>query len=62
METIRDYQPMLTCLVETYYLEKENEIRIPGYSQIFCNDRSGNKEGTMLAKKENKRTVTLVSK
>ena len=36
METISDYQPILICLVETH-LQKE-EIRIPGYSQIFHND------------------------
>ena len=35
------YQPMLICLVETP-LQKEEEIRIPGNSQIFCNDRSRN--------------------
>ena len=40
METISDYQPMLICLLQTH-LQKE-EIRIPGYSQIFCNDRSEN--------------------
>ena len=37
METISDYQPILICLVETH-LQKEEEIRIPGYSQIFHND------------------------
>ena len=57
METISDYQPILICLVETH-LEKE-EIRIPEYSQIFCNDRSGNSGGIMLAVKENIRTVTI---
>ena len=30
METITDYQPILICLVETH-LQKEEEIRIPGY-------------------------------
>ena len=38
METIGDYQPILICLVEIH-LQKEEEIRIPGYSQIFRNDR-----------------------
>ena len=57
METISDYQPILICLVETH-LQKE-EIRIPGYCQIFRNDRSGNSGGIMLALKENIRTVTL---
>ena len=50
METISDYQPILISLVE---------IRIPGYSQIFRNDRSGNSGGIMLAVKENIKTVTL---
>ena len=43
METISDYQPILICLVETH-LQKEEEIRIPGYNQIFRNDRLGNVE------------------
>ena len=38
---------------------KEEEIRIPGYSQILRNDRSGNSGSIMLAVKENIRTVTL---
>ena len=58
METISNYQPMLIRLVETH-LQKEEEIRIPGYSQIFRNNRSGNSGGIMLAVKENIRTVTL---
>ena len=58
METISDYQPIVICLAETY-LQKEKEIRIPGYSQIFRNDRSGNSGGIMLAVKENIRTVML---
>ena len=45
MEAINDYQPVLIWLVETR-LQKE-EIRIPGYSQIFCNDRSGNSGAIM---------------
>ena len=58
METISDYQPILMCLVETH-LQKEEEIRIPRYSQIFRNDRSRNSGGIMLAVKGNIRTVTL---
>ena len=57
METISDYQPILICLVETH-LQKEEEIRIPGYSQIFRNDRPGNSGGIMLVVKENIKTVT----
>ena len=57
METISDYQPILICLVETH-LQKEEEIRIPGYSQIFHNDRPGNSGGIMLVVKENIKTVT----
>ena len=58
METISDYQAKLIYLVETQ-LQKEEEIRIPGYSQIFYNDRSENSGGIMLAVKENIKTVTL---
>ena len=35
------------------------DIKIPGYSQIFSNGRSGNSGGIMLPVKENIRTVTL---
>ena len=58
METISDYQPILICLVETH-LQKEEEIRIPGYSQMLCNDRSGNSGGIMLAVIENIKAITL---
>ena len=47
METISDYQPMLTCLVEIH-LQKEEEVRIPRYSFIFRNDRSTNSGGLIL--------------
>ena len=40
-------------------MQKEEEIEIPGYSQIFRNDRSGNSGDIMLAVKENIRTVML---
>ena len=56
MKTINDYQSilicLLICLVETY-LQKEEEIGIPGYRQIFRNDRSANSGGIILAMKEN---------
>ena len=56
MKTINGYQSilicLLICLVETY-LQKEEEIGIPGYRQIFRNDRSGNSGGIILAMKEN---------
>ena len=58
METISDYQPMLICLVETYW-QKEEEIRIPGYRQIFGNDRAGNSAGIMLALKQSIKAVTM---
>ena len=58
METISDYQSILICLVETH-LQKEEEIRIPRYSQIFRNDRSGNSGGITLAVKENIKTFRL---
>ena len=58
METISDYQSILIGLIETH-LHKEEEIRIPRYSQIFRSDRSGNSGGIMLAVKEKTETVTL---
>ena len=58
METTSNYQSVLICSVEAH-LQKEEEIRIPGYSPIFCNDRSGNSGSIMLAVKENIRIVTL---
>ena len=57
METISDYQPILICLVETHS-QNEEEIRIPGHSQIFHNDRSENSGGIMLVKEKIK-TFTL---
>ena len=58
METVSDYQPILIFLVETH-LQREEETRIPGYSQIFRNNRSGNSGGIILAVKENIKSVTL---
>ena len=58
METVSDYQAIPICFFEMH-LQKEEEIRMPGYGQIFCNDRSGNRGCIMLAVKENIRTVTL---
>ena len=57
METISEYQLILIRLVETH-LQKEEEIRIPEYFQIFRNARSRNNGGIMLALMENIRTVT----
>ena len=57
METISEYQSILIRLVETH-LQKEEEIRIPEYYQIFRNVRSRNNGGIMLALMENIRTVT----
>ena len=58
MGTISDFQPTLICLVKTH-LQKEEEIRIPGYNLIFHNDKSANSGWIILALKENMRTVTL---
>ena len=58
METVSDYQTMLICLIETH-LQKEVEIRIPGYSRIFLNDRSGISGSIILELKENIRPFTL---
>ena len=60
METISDYQPILICLVETH-LQKEEKMRIPGYSHIFRNDRSRNSGSIMLAVKENKNSGSEVA-
>ena len=49
---------MLIWLVETH-LQKEEEIRIPGYSQIFRNDKSQNGGDIVLAVKGNIRTDIL---
>ena len=49
---------MLIWLVETH-LQKEEEIRIPGYSQIFRNDKSQNSGDIVLAVKGNIRTDIL---
>ena len=51
METISNYQPMLIRLVKTH-LQKEEEICIQGYSQIFRNDRSGKSGDIILTVKE----------
>ena len=61
MQTIREHQPvLLICLVEVEtHLQKEAEIRIPSYSQIFRNDRSGNSGGIMLAVKKNIKTAAM---
>ena len=58
MEKISLYQLILIYLLETH-LQKEEEIRIPGYIQIFRTDRSGNSGVIMAAVKENIRTVIL---
>ena len=57
-ETVSDYQAMLICLVEKH-LQKEEEVKTLGYSQIFRSDRSINSGGIILAVKENSRIVTL---
>ena len=49
---------MLKCLVETH-MQKEEEIRMSGYSQIFSHDRSGNSGGIKLTVKENIKAVTI---
>ena len=53
-----EYQAILVFLVETYLQQKE-EIRIPGYCQIFRNDRPGNSGSIMLAAKEKVKTIAL---
>ena len=57
-KTISDYKTILIWLVETD-VQKEEEIRIQRYSQIFRNDRSGDTGGIVLKVKENIKAVTL---
>ena len=55
---IDDYQPALVCIVETY-MQKEEEIQIPGYSLVYCNDRSANSWGILIRVKDNIKNISL---
>ena len=49
---IGDYQPSLICIVETH-MQKEEEIQIPGYSLVYCNDRSADSGGILIGVRDN---------
>ena len=49
---IDDYQPALVCIVETH-MQKEEEIQIPGYSLVYCNDRSADSGGILIGVRDN---------
>ena len=52
---IDDYQP---SLVETH-MQKEEEIQIPGYSLVYCKDRSENKGGILIEVGDNIINISL---
>ena len=54
---IDDYQPSLVWTVETH-MQKEEEIKIPRYSFVNCNDRSGNRGGILIAVRENIKNIS----
>ena len=55
---IDDYQPALVCIVETH-MQKEEEIQIPGYSLLYCNDRSANSGGILIGVRDNIKNISL---
>ena len=55
---IDDYQPALVCIVETY-MQKEEEIQMPCYSLVYCNDRSENSGGILIAVRDNIKNISL---
>ena len=55
---IDDYKPSLVCLVETH-LQKEEKIKIPGYSLIYRNDRTANSGGILIGVKDNIKNITV---
>ena len=55
---IDDYQPALVCIVETY-MQKEEEIQMPGYSLVYCNGRSENSGGILIAVRDNIKNISL---
>ena len=57
-EMMDDYQPGLTCIVETHML-KEEEIQIPGYSRMYRNDLSANSGGIVIGVRENIKNISL---
>ena len=55
---IDDYQPALVCLVETY-MQIEEDIQMPGYSLVYCNDRSENSGRILIAVRDNIKNISL---
>ena len=55
---IDDYQPSLVCIVEKH-VQKEKEIQIPGYSLVYCNDRSANSGKILIRVRDNIKNISL---
>ena len=55
---IGDYEPALVSIVETH-TQKEEEIQIPGYSLVYCNDRSANSGGILIGVRDNIKNISL---
>ena len=55
---IDDYQPALVCIVETH-MQKEEEIQMPGYNLVYCNDRSANSGGILIGVRDNVKNSSL---
>ena len=55
---IDNYQPTLVCIVEIY-MQKEEEIQIPGYSLLYRNDRSANNGRILIEVKDNIKNISL---
>ena len=57
-EMLDDYQPSLICILETH-MQKEEGIQIPGYSLVYCNDRSANSRWTLIGVRDNIKNISL---
>ena len=55
---IDDYQPALVFIVETH-MQKDKEIQMPGYSLVYCNDRSANSWGMLIGVRNNVKNSSL---
>lgn len=55
---IDNYQPTLVCIVETY-MRKEEEIQIPGYSLVYCKERSAKSGGILSGVKDNIKNISF---
>ena len=55
---IDDYQPALVCIVETH-MQKKEEIQIPGYSLVYCKERSAKSGGILSGVKDNIKNISF---